>query len=386
MKRIYFLLIYLVFGSFHTGFSQNLIESSDSIYSFPFSIESKLLVFKGQMNGVESDFAFDTGASMGLANSLSEPSGKLKVKGKQIKMRDSNNQVQKVKTGVSNEIRIGGFTFSKVRSLVNDMTYLYCMDYYLLGADVIRQLNWEIDFEKNIIHVSKKPFPISDSFFRLPVTFINNRPFVSTGFASGKFDRVLIDFGYTQVMDFPQDNAAVKPFLDLKDSLGLSNPNISSSMGALGLKTYETRTILVDSLLIGDRYFSQIPVDFEETSSSKIGLGFFTNLSKRTILNNSESTYYLDLKSEDPIFPDPSHINLQYREGKIVLVGKPLGMVPEDLQIEIGEQIAAVNGKKSEDFGDECEFIRYFHTGNFEQFELEKLTGEKLIFKRIPLK
>lgn len=386
MKRFYFLFFSLGLCSLHYGFSQNLIESSDSIYSFPFSTESKLLVFKGQMNGVDADFAFDTGASMGLANSLSEPSGKLKIKGKRIKMRDSNNQVQKVKTGVSEEIQIGGFTFSKVRSLVNDMTYLYCMDYYLLGADVIRQLNWEIDFEKKIIQVSKKPFPISDSLFRLPVTYINNRPFVYTGFSKGKFDRVLIDFGYTKVMDFPQDNPAIQSFLAIKDSLGLSNHNISSSMGALGLKTYETRTILVDSLLIGDRYFFGIPVDFEEAKRSKIGLGFFSNLSKRTILNNSESTFYLDLKPENPIFKAPTHINLQYQKGKIVLVGKPLGMVTEDLQIEIGEQIAAVNGKRSEDFVDECGFMQFFFGSDFDQFVLEKLNGEKLIFKRIPLK
>lgn len=384
--RFYFLLIYFGLACSNVGFSQTSLETTDSIYSFPFSLESKLLVFKGQMNGVETDFAFDTGASMGLANTKTESSGRLKVKGKQIKMRDANNQVKRVKTGVSDELKIGGYSFSKVRSLVNDMAYLYCMDYYLLGADVIRQLNWEIDFEKMIVKVSKKPFPVSDLLFRLPVTYINNRPFVSTGFANGKFDRVLIDFGYTQVMDFPKDNPTILPFLSLKDSLGQSNLNISSAMGALGMKTYETRTILVDSLLIGDRYFSRIPVDFEETPSSKIGLGFFSNLSKRTILNNSESAYYLDLKSEGPSFPDPIHINLQYQNGKIVLVGKPMGLVPQDLQIEIGEQIAAVNGKKSEDFGDECEFMQFFYQGNSDQIELEKLNGEKLIFKRIPLK
>jgi hypothetical protein len=305
MKRFYFLLAYLFLGFFHSGFSQNLNESTDTIYSFPFSTESKLLVFKGQMNGVDTDFAFDTGASIGLANSSSEPSGKLKVKGKQIKMRDANNQVKRVKTGVSDEIQIGGFTFSKVRSLVNDMTYLYCMDYYLLGADVIRQLNWEIDFEKKIIQVSKKPFLISESLFRLPVTYINNRPFVSTGFANEKFNRVLIDFGYTQVMDFPHDTPAIQSFLAKKDSLGLSNPNISSSMGALGLKTYETKTILVDSLLIGDRYFFRIPVDFEEAKGSKIGLGFFSNLSKRTILNNYYLAYPAEVKAiifSSPLF------------------------------------------------------------------------------------
>ncbi|MFN3996856.1 aspartyl protease family protein [Algoriphagus sp.] len=386
MKKFYFLLFFLELTSYHSGFSQNLIESSDSIYSFPFSTESKLLVFKGKMNGVDTEFVFDTGASMGLANSLSEPSGKLKIKGKKIKMRDSNNQVQKVKTGVSDKIQIGGFTFPNVRSLVNDMTYLYCLDFYLLGADVIRQLNWEIDFENNIIQVSKKPFPVSDSLFRLPVTYINNRPFVSTGFANEKFNRVLIDFGYTKVMDFPQDNPAIQSFLTMKDSLGLSNPNISSSMGALGLKTYESKTILVDSLLIGGRYFSRIPVDFEDSKRSKIGLSFFSNLSNRTILNNSESSFYLDLKSGNPNFKDPTHINLQYKEGKIVLVGKPLGMVTEDSQIEIGEYIAAVNGRKPEDFGDECEFMQFFFGKNFDQMELEKLNGEKLIFKRIPLK
>lgn len=240
MNRFYILLISLGLGTLPFGFSQNLIASQDTVYTFPFSLDSKLLVFEGEMNGVKTNFAFDTGASMGLANSLSEPSGKLKVKGKQIKMRDSNNEVKKVKTGVSDEIQIGGFTFSKVRSLVNDMSILYCMDYFLLGHDVIKQLNWEIDFDKNFIHISKFPFPVDSAWVKMPVKMVRNRPFTELSLGGGIYHEALIDFGYTSMMDFPASYPDIQYFLAEKDSLGLSNPNISTSLGALGKKTFTT--------------------------------------------------------------------------------------------------------------------------------------------------
>jgi hypothetical protein len=385
MKRFYFLLVYLSLGSFHAGFPQNLNESTDSIFSFPFSLESKLLVFKGQMNGVETDFAFDTGASMGLANSLSEPSGKLKVKGKQIKMRDSNNEVKKVKTGVSDEIQIGGFTFSKVRSLVNDMTFLYCMDFYLLGSDVIRQLNWEIDFEKKIIHVSKSPFPVDSAWVKMPVKMVQNRPFTELSLGGSIYHEALIDFGYTSMMDFPASYPDIQNFLAEKDSLGLSNPNISTSMGALGKKTFTSRSIRMDSVKMGGSFFTDIQIDFEESSSPKIGVGFFSRLTHKTILNHDQNAYYLKLRGDHTI-SDQTHVTVMFEEGKLILAGKPVGLTPDDGKIEVGEEIRSINGFSAADFEDECSYFSWSINQKSDGVILVKMDGTSLTFPRIALK
>ncbi|MCH6199524.1 aspartyl protease family protein [Aquiflexum sp. LQ15W] len=383
MKR--FLIVFFALLAIKSGETVQGQNISDSVYSLPFHLDAGLLVFKGQMNGVETDFAFDTGASMGLANTLAEPAERLQVKGKKIKMRDSNRQVAKVPTGLTKEIRIGGITFPKVRSLVNDMAYLYCMDYYLLGSDIIRQLNWEIDFEKNVIRFSKTPFSIENEWTTIPVYFFNKRPFVTVKLAGQEIENVLIDTGYTQFFSFPSNNPSLQDFLSLKDSLGLSNPDISSSMGALSIQTDSARTVLVDSLQIGENYFDGIPVSFEGSSGPKLGIGFFKTLGSSLVINNSEATYHLRMR-EAVKFKDPIQVGVHYQEGKLVVMSKSIGAVPEDIMLSIGEEILSVNGRRAEDFADACDFMRWSFTNKPKSMTITKLDGTSLVFEPIRLK
>jgi hypothetical protein len=383
MKR--FLIVFFALLVFKSGETAKGLTISDSVYVLPFHIDAGLLVFKGQMNGVETDFAFDTGASMGLANSLAEPANRLKVKGKKIKMRDSNRQVAKVPTGLTNEIRIGGVTFPKVRSLVNDMAYLYCMDYYLLGSDIISKLNWEIDFEKMVIRFSKAPFTVENEWTDIPVYFFNKRPFVTVKFAGKEFENVLIDTGYTQFFSFPSNNPSLQDFLAMKDSLGLSNPDISSSMGALSIQTDSARTVLVDSLQIGENYFEGIPVSFEGSAGPKLGIGFFKTLGSSLVINNSESKYLLRMREEIK-FKDPIQVGVHYQEGKIVVMSKSIGAVPEDIMLSIGEEVLSVNGRRAEDFVDACDFMRWSFTSKPNSISITKLDGTSLVFEPVKLK
>ena len=383
MKR--FLIVFFALLVFKSGETAKGRTQPDSVYSLPFHIDAGLLVFKGQMNGMDTDFAFDTGASMGLANSLAEPAERLQVKGKKIKMRDSNKQVAKVPTGLTKEIRIGGVSFPKVRSLVNDMAYLYCMDYYLLGSDIISQLNWEIDFENMVIRFSKNPFPVENGWTDIPVYFFNKRPYVTVKFAGKEFENILIDTGYTHFFSFPANNPSIKDFLSLKDSLGLSNPDISSSMGALSIQTDSTRTILVDSLQIGENYFERIPISFEPITGAKLGIGFFKTLGSSLVINNSESKYLLRMR-EAVKFKDPIQVGVHYQEGKLVVMSKSIGAVPEDIMISIGEEILSVNGRRAEDFADSCDFMRWSFTNKPKSMTITKLDGTSLVFEPIRLK
>jgi hypothetical protein len=376
-KRILFLLLLYIspFGA----------HAQESVYSFPFHLESGLLVFEGKMNGVPTQFAFDTGAAMGMANSLSESSGKLKVKGKKITLRDSNNQVQKVPTGLTKEVEIGGVKIEKVRSLINDMDFLFCMDFFLLGQDVIKQLNWEIDFEKMQIRVSKAPFPTNPTWKKLPIQYKGGRPHVTLSFENLTLPDALVDFGYVRVMDFPDHLPEIQTFLSLKDSLGLSNPNISTSMGAVSQSTYPTRSIWVDSLQLGDEIFPRVPIDFEESSYPKIGVGFFEVFSTKTILNHSEMAYYLALRPK-PEFEGTTHIGVMYQDGKLVLTSKPKGLTPQDALLEIGEEIKSINGLSANDFDGICSYFKWSVNQKSMPVELVKMDGTRLVFEKIPLK
>lgn len=372
----------LGFGGFY-GDGGN--ATADTVYTFPFHMANKLLVFEGEINGVPTQFAFDTGAGMGLAGASFKTDGRFSGNAGKIKMRDSNQKIQKVKIAKSKLLKIGGFEFEGVKSLVVDMPFLSCMDYYLLGADVIRQLNWEIDFEKKLVSVSKSPFALEENGLSFPVQFIQHRPHVKIAFADKEFEKVLVDFGYTQTLNFELDFDVKSDFITQKESEKKVNPYLGFSMGALSMATNMTYAIILDSLQLGDGKLYGIPADFEENTSDKIGLKLFSSLSSRTILNNTDGIFHMVLKAPKVDFENPTHMNFSFQDGKIIVTGKPLGRMPQDALIEVGEEILELNGMSAADFGDFCGFISWLSQMDSDEIKVKKRDGTELIFRKTPL-
>lgn len=360
-------------------------QESDSVYSFPFHMESRLLVFSGEMNGQATNFAFDTGAAMGLAGKNFSSTKRVKMQGKRMTIRDSNSETKKVRTAYTDEIKIGGLKISNVKSLIYDMPFLSCQDFYLLGSNVIKLLNWEIDFEKKIVRVSQKPFPIKENYLALPVTYKNTRPFAELSFRGMKLSDILIDFGYTKVLDLDSSSELISNYIQDKDNEGFAHTSLNHSSGAISQKTEETISILLDTLSLGNGAVYSIPTEFMVTNHSKLGLAFFSTLSKKTIINNSESTYYLDLKNESPKFMDPMFINFRYSKGKVLVSGKSLEQLPSHLEIEIGEEVSSVNGISMSDFNDECAFVNWYYRFSNDQISIITKSGKNLSFERMSL-
>ncbi len=356
-----------------------------SEYAFPFHMEYRWIVFKGQMNGVETDFVFDTGTSLGMANSNSESKGRISPTGKTIKILDVSNESVNVDLGRSDLIQIGGFKFKKVTSLINDMDLLFCKDTYLLGSDIISQLNWEIDFENQIIKVSKKPFSIQDSDLVFKVGYMDRRPFTSLSISNIAYERlVLIDFGYTGVLDIPEDNRNVQYFLSEKQKQGPTNSFFRYASGALGSFSFPSTTIWMDSIQLGQKYLPKIPVDFEENTKAKIGLEFFKTLSSKTIINNSKSVIALVLR-EQPEFEKSNGIAISFEEGKFFLKGKPVGFSSQDSMIELNEEILRINGFKAADFENKCAFLDWYISLRPLEVQITKMDGSQLVFPKITL-
>ncbi len=359
-------------------------SKEDTVFTIPFHMDARLLVFKGKMNGQEIDFAFDTGAAMGLAGENILEKGGISKKSKRMTMRDSNRERKRVRTGITNLVEIGGFEITNVNNLLTDMPYLVCHDYYLLGSNVIQKLNWKIDFEQKTIQVSLKPFPVESHFMKIPVKYMGNRPFLDFSFEGIDFENILIDTGFSGILDISDRQSSIQEFLASKKSLGLDNPNISLNTGAVSQTVIPTSIILLDSLRIAGKSFPQVPATFEYPTANKLGIGFFAHLSHQTIINNSESAYYLNLKDNPGPFKYPNYLNLNYQNGKVVVSGKSVGLIPEDELIEVGEEIMEVNGISPESFEDQCQFIRWYYGVNVDQFTIKKTNGQELVFTRIP--
>jgi hypothetical protein len=374
-----FIITLLSFISLSPVFGQ---ENQD-VNSFPFRMEFRWIVFRGLMNGVETDFVFDTGTNLGMANSLSESSNRISATGKTMKILDANNEVKNVNLGKTDLIQIGGFEFKNVISLINDMDLLYCMDAYLLGSDIIGQLNWEIDFEKEIIRVSKKPFPVQDDDLVFRIGYLDERPFTSLQIRNLAYDRLtLVDFGYTGVLDISIDHKNISLFLAEKEKTGDANYFYRYASGALGSTSFPSTTILMDSIRLDQFYLPKIPVDFEEKTKSKIGIGFFKAVSSKIIINNSKAIIALKPK-ERPDFDQSNGIAVSLEEGRFLLRGKPNGRSPQDSLIDLNEEILSINGFKATDFEDKCQFLDWYVSQMPFEIQITKLDGTQLIFPKI---
>jgi hypothetical protein len=378
-------LIFLITWISFISLSQVPAQDNHSVNTFPFHMEFRWIVFEGLMNGVQTDFVFDTGASLGMANSLSESKGRIITTGKRMKILDVNNEIKNVDLGKSEIIQIGTFQFKNVISLINDMDLMYCKDTYLLGSDIISQLNWEIDFEKKVIKVSKKPFPIQDTDLVFKVGYLDQRPFTSLQIVGIDHERLtLIDFGYTGVLDIPRDNKNIQNFLTEKEKKGLSNSFIRYASGALGSSSFPSTTIWVDSIRLGQTYLPRIPVDFEEKTKTKIGLEFFKTISSKIVINNSKSTYALQIR-ERPEFEKSNGIAVSFEDGKFFLKGKPKGLTPQDSHIAIDEEILSINGLKAADFENNCQFLDWYISLRPLDIHIIRLDGTQLIFPKLAL-
>jgi hypothetical protein len=89
---------------------------------------------------------------------------------------------------------------------------------------------------------------------------------------------------------------------------------------------------------------------------------------------------------EEVKFKDPIQVGVHYKEGKLVVMSKSVGAVPEDIMLSIGEEILSVNGRRAEDFADSCEFIRWSFTNKPKSVTITKLDGTSLVFEPVRLK
>ena len=74
MKKIITLVILLLFVK--VSFPQN-----NQLDSLSFNIDKGLLIIEGYLNGIKTDFAFDTGAGMGVLNSKNINASNIKITG-----------------------------------------------------------------------------------------------------------------------------------------------------------------------------------------------------------------------------------------------------------------------------------------------------------------
>jgi len=355
----------------------------NEIDSLTFSTEKGLLIFEGYLNGVKTDFAFDTGAGMGVLNSKNVSNSDIKRKGS-TKINDSQKNSAKLDLAKIDNLKIGSYNFTNITSVVADMPFLYCNMAYLLGGDVINKLNWKFDFQKNRVYFSKTPFTPQNNMQEMPIKIIGNRHFSTLTVQGSTIDNVLIDFGFAGSCTMDLKFSSTKEIMNkiLPENIYSSK---SSSMGLNSMSVGKTtNSFFLDSVIFGGVAVNNFKVNAMNDTHQKIGLLFLKKSFNQIILNNTDLKYWLQPSNiahqKQTSFDAGFHFN---DKNKIEVVSLNGSSNHTAQSLNIGQTIMQLNGRSAESFADKCEFLSWYtEQAKKEEFAVVTDEGEKLTIKK----
>lgn len=354
----------------------------NQIDSLTFSTEKGLLVLEGYLNGVKTNFAFDTGASMGVLNSDHVRDAKVEISGSR-KINDSQNNTAKIGKAKIDSLRIGSQSFLDVTSVVADMPFLYCNKMYLLGGDVINKLNWKFDFQKKVVYFSKTPFLPQPEMKQTPFKITGNRHF-SNLIVAGTTINVLVDFGYAGNCTMDIGIKSTKELIKKQSAGNLySSKNFSMGLNSVSAGK-ETTSFFADSLIFGGLSFNNFKINTMPNTDNKIGLLFLKMNFKQMIINSTQLTYWLlpnnITPQKTPNFDAGFYFNDNNKIEVVALNSAPNNSAKT---LNIGEIIKELNGRNAESFANRCEFTTWYAEQiKLPKMMLEQINGEKITIEK----
>jgi hypothetical protein len=354
---------------------------SPIIDTIPFTTDRQLLVFSALINGIPVDVAFDTGASLGVANDNTVTSAGLKRINDKMTVSDANARRAKLRKVQLENLVIGSHKFSNVRSVWHSMEFLQCHRFYLLGMDVIGKVNWCINFDRSELYISQTPFPTS-GLQSLAVGFKGGRPFTNLAVGGGQYANVLIDMGYVGIADMQEDTHLNG--LHAANRAGGNTVRLSTNSGLLGRSNADTaKRLVADTLLVGGVAVGPIPIDIEEKSTSKIGVGFFTHYTHLLVLNHSSKSYHVAMRNAPLAVPQTVDAIVSYVDGKLQVTSVLLALQGQVQGLAINEVVLSIDGKTAADFGSACNYLLWwFGSTKNAAAIIKKMDGDLLSIRR----
>lgn len=356
---------------------------SNRIDTIPFTVKDVLLVFKGSINGVETDFAFDTGAGLTVTNSNTNALCGIKVKASGKSVRDANQTINRLQTVVINDLAVGSYHVRNVKTVTTDMPYLYCANLVLLGQDFIKQFNWKIDFEQQCIYLSARPFAAHETAQVWQPVFRGNRPFIPLSFNGSATTNCLIDFGFNGTLDMDVNNNAAQQLLIAKQQQQAVNRYARVNMGLNGYSAAEPESdFLIDSLNLSGYAYTDVLTSMRPANETKIGVQFFKNYVRCFILNHSDNKYYVVPSQKPVVRMAPLDARFTYKDGRILVLDKNTGEGSTAASLATGEEVKRINKQSAVDFKNGCDFLLWMYHYKGEELLVEKMDGTQLVLKR----
>lgn len=341
MRDRFLLFIFLLLAELVSG-----QKFQDTI---PFRNDLGLIIIPVSFNGVEKQFAFDTGAEYSVAYGWAKD--ELKTTSKSINVLSSSGKRSKMRFYKSGEISIGSRKITKHRILntaKNDIFSCHNID-GILGVDIIRELNWKIDFKQKILIMypaDHLPDELS-AMHELSFDFTDNHPYIyfkrknssfkfllDTG-AGGSSNISQQDYNLTNINDFPKVEV------------------YSGSFDVNGIFTATTpRIFQFPESTSKDVTISPV-IKYNNLKSSKIGNSLWKNVS--LFLSLKKDKLYVSSSNIKQVYNNYS-CYVSYINGAMRITSVIKGSEIWDLGVRQGDEVLQYDGKQFTDF---CSLDQY---------------------------
>lgn len=189
------LCLLLLNGCMTNSNKSSWFVGSDSIAEIPFYLESGVIIIEAKINGKSGRFLFDNGFSQSALDAQFAQAAGVEFKNESF-LTDFNKTKKSTPLTTVDTAQIDHFYFLHTPFYQVDTDLIFPCDtiHGIIGGSIINEVNWQIDFDKNTIRISKKPF--INQGIPLEIEFRNNNEtFTQLSLGENTSVNCKIDFG-----------------------------------------------------------------------------------------------------------------------------------------------------------------------------------------------
>lgn len=332
-KLLVFLFLVLVQFTFGQKFQDTI----------PFRNDLDLIVIPVTFNGVEKQFAFDTGAEYSVAYNWA--SEELEKTNTTVNVTSSSGLKSKMRFYKSGLINLGGRKITGHRILnTTKNTFFSCHNIDgILGVDIIKKLNWKIDFkQKKLIMYPPDFFPEEVNKMQpLDFNFTQNHPYIYLNRKGNRF-KFLLDTGAGK-----SSNISKKDYnlTNIDDFLQVEVHSGSFDVNGVFTKT-QPKVFLFPESASNAVKLSPI-IYYNDLNSSKIGNKLWGDLS--LFLSLKANLLYVSTLRVNQIY-ETYTCYLSYYDNAMRITSIVKGSEIWNLGVRQGDEILSFNQKQFNDF------------------------------------
>lgn len=248
-------------------FTQGSVSPENFHSSISFTTAKSLIIIPVELNGVQKNFIFDTGAEVTAIQRDT-------LVGEIISVRGGSNRVIESGSETVKSIKIGEVDFINTFATNGNEAYLKenIPNYGgTLGRTVFDKSNWLINYPSRTIELSNKELA-DDSFSDIPLLPSSSTPYTMIEINDKEY-RAIIDLGSTSFFNVPVDTELANELLT--NYTFTEHTRERYTVG--GVQTITELKGIVPILTIGNNIFENVIVNINESSQIRLGMNFFTD-------------------------------------------------------------------------------------------------------------